>query len=65
VLEASGKPDLTIAYTLTPTEVGTDLASRFDFRPQGAQKLLFAALAPVIRRDIPKQFASFKAFCER
>jgi hypothetical protein len=65
VLEASGKPCLTIAYTLTSIAEGTDLQSNFDFRPEGAQKLLFGLLAPVIRRDVPKQFASFKAFCER
>jgi hypothetical protein len=63
VLEARGKPDLTIAYTLTPAGAGTDLDSDFDFRPAGAQKLLFA-LGPVIRREIPKQFASLKSFCE-
>jgi Polyketide cyclase / dehydrase and lipid transport len=65
VLEASGKPNLTIAYTLTSIDEGTDLQSNFDFRPKGAQKLLFALLAPVIRREVPKQFASLKAFCER
>jgi uncharacterized protein YndB with AHSA1/START domain len=65
VLEAHGKPDLEIAYTLTPADGGTDLASDFDFRPTGAQKLLFALVGPVIRREIPKQFAALKAFCER
>ena len=65
VLEASGKPDLTIAYAFTPTGEGTDLESDFDFRPSGALKVLFPVLAPVIRRDVPKQFASLKAFCER
>ena len=65
VLEASGKPDLTIACTLTPTDGGTELASDFDFRPKGALKVLFPLLAPVIRRDVPKQYASFKALCER
>ena len=64
VLEASGKPDLTIAYTFTPTGEGTDLESNFDFRPRGALKLLFPLLAPVIRRDVPRQYASLKALCE-
>ena len=32
---------------------GTDLDSDFDFRPAGAQKLLFALVGPVIRREIP------------
>jgi len=65
VLEAHGKPDLRIAYTLTPVGGGTDLDSDFDFRPTGAQKVLFALVGPVIRREIPKQFAALKVFCER
>ena len=65
VLEASGKPDLTIAYTFTPTGDGTQLESDFDFRATGALKLVFALLGPVIRRDVGKQFASLKALCER
>ena len=65
VFEASGKPDLTIACTLTPTGEGTELESDFDFRPRGALKVLLPLLAPVIRRDVPKQYASFKALCER
>ena len=65
VFEASGNPDLTIAYTFTPTGDGTELESDFDFRPRGALKVLFSLLAPVIRRDVPKQYASLKALCER
>jgi len=65
VVEASGNPDLTIEYTFTPTGEGTDLQSDFDFRPRGALKVLFALLAPVIRRNVPKQYASLKALCER
>jgi len=65
VLEASGKPDLTIAYAFTRTAEGTELKSDFDFRPSGALKVLFPLLAPVIRRDVPKQHASLKALCER
>jgi uncharacterized protein YndB with AHSA1/START domain len=65
VFEARGKPDLTITYALTPTGEGTELESDFDFRPSGALKVLFPLLAPVIRRDVPKQHASLKALCER
>ena len=65
VLEARGKPDLEIAYSLRPAGAGTDLDSDFDFRPTGAQKLLFTLAQPLIRREVPKQFASLKAFCER
>ena len=65
VFEASGNPDLTIACSLTPTGEGTELESDFDFRPRGALKVFLPLLAPVIRRDVPKQYASFKALCER
>jgi uncharacterized protein YndB with AHSA1/START domain len=65
VFEASGKPDLTIACTLTVTGEGTELESDFDFRPKGVLKVVFPLLAPVIRRDVPRQYASFKALCER
>ena len=65
VLEASGKPDLTIACALTRRGEETELESDFDFRPRGFLKLLFPLLGPVIRRDVPKQFASLKALCER
>ena len=64
VVEASGKPDLSVTYNLTPTAEGTELGSELDFRPKGALKLVFALLAPVIRRDVPRQYASLKAFCE-
>ena len=52
------------AEPLTPIGEGTELASDFDFRPSGALKVLFPLLAPVIRRDVPEQYASFKALCE-
>ena len=65
VLEASGKPDLTIACALTRRGEDTELESDFDFRPRGFLKVLFPLLGPVIRRDVPKQFASLKALCER
>lgn len=64
LFKASGNPDLTIAYTFSPAGGGTDLESDFDFRPRGALKVVFAVLAPLIRRDVPKQFASLKALCE-
>ena len=65
VLEASGNPALTIAYTFAPTDDGTQLESDFEFRPRGVLRLLFPLLAPVIRREVPKQYASLKALCER
>ena len=63
--EASGNPDLTIAYALTPTDDGMELESDLDFRPKGHLKVLFSLLGPVIRRNVPKQYASLKRLCER
>ena len=65
VFEAKGKPDLTITYAVAPISDGTELRSELDFRPTGALKILFFLLAPVIRRDVPKQYASLKTLCER
>ncbi|HEY1512884.1 MAG TPA: SRPBCC family protein [Gaiellaceae bacterium] len=65
VFEAKGKPDLTITYTLTPIAEGTELESELDFRPRGALTVVFVLLAPVIRRDVPKQYRSLKELCER
>jgi uncharacterized protein YndB with AHSA1/START domain len=64
VFEATGNPDVTISYTFTPSGGGTEMAGELDFRPTGISKALFAVLAPVIRRDVRKQFASFKTLCE-
>jgi uncharacterized protein YndB with AHSA1/START domain len=65
VFEGIGNPNVTIAYSFTPSDDGTEMASDFDFRAEGLSKLLFAVLAPVIRRDVRKQFASFQALCKR
>jgi uncharacterized protein YndB with AHSA1/START domain len=64
IFEGLGNPDVNIAYTFRPSSEGTEMATAFDFRPSGISKLLFALLAPVIRRSVRKQFASFKALCE-
>lgn len=65
VFEGAGNPDVTIAYAFRPVGDGTEMTADFEFRPQGATKLVFAVLGPVIRRDVRKQYASFQAFCER
>ena len=64
VFDGVGNPDVTVAYTFRPSGEGTEVAGDFDFRPNGFSKLLFAVLAPLIRRDVRKQFASFKTLCE-
>jgi Polyketide cyclase / dehydrase and lipid transport len=44
--------------------VGTHLDANFAMRPQGPMKVMLPLMAPLVRRDFPKQFASFKQFCE-
>ena len=58
--------------TLTPGILSTalliarkDLAIEFRTRSAFFSAVVFALLAPVIRRDVPKQYASLKAVCER
>ena len=34
----------------------------FDMQPR-PMKLMLPLMAPLVRRDFPKQFASFRAFC--
>ena len=64
VFEGAGNPDVTIAYTFRARGESTEMAGDFEFRPNGISKLVFAVLAPLIRRNVRKQFASFKAMCE-
>lgn len=43
---------------------GTRMTGAFDFTPLGAMKMMLPLMAPMVRRDFPKQMASFKDFCE-
>lgn len=65
VFEGAGKPDVTITYGLAPSATGTAVSGELLFRPRGLLVVLFAVLAPVIRRSVRKEFASLKALCER
>src|SRR3954470_14021162 len=62
VLEAHGKPDLTIAASGARADGGTELHSEFTFHTNGLQTLVFAVAGPLIRREIPKQLTSLKGF---
>jgi uncharacterized protein YndB with AHSA1/START domain len=63
--DVTGEP-MTIHGSLDFTEQGeaTRMTGTFDFTGHGAMKVMLPVMAPVIRRDFPKQMASFKAFCE-
>jgi uncharacterized protein YndB with AHSA1/START domain len=64
VFEGIGRPNVTIAYSFRSSGDGTDMTSDYEFRPGGISRALFAVLAPVIRREVRKQLASFKTLCE-
>ena len=43
---------------------GTRMAVQFDLTPKGFMKVLMPLMAGPIRKDFPRQLASFKEFCE-
>jgi hypothetical protein len=57
--------DITGSFSFSAEDEGTVLDAEFDFRPKGAMKLFFPLVAPLIRRDLPRQLAAFAVFCER
>jgi hypothetical protein len=62
----TGKP-MTIVAHLSFHDLGngsTRLAGTFDLQPKGFMKLMLPLLRGAIRKDFPKQFDSFKSFCE-
>ena len=56
--------DITATFRLSPEGAGTRLESAFDFRPKGLMKVMYPALKGAIAKDVPRQAASFNAFCE-
>lgn len=63
--EVSGKA-MTIQgrVVFTGDAARSHLDAEFDMQPRGFMKVMLPLMSPLIRRDFPKQFASFKAFCE-
>jgi hypothetical protein len=57
--------DITGRMSFSPAGSGTRLDGEFDLRPKGVMRLMLPLLAPLVRRDFPKQFANFKAFAEQ
>lgn len=57
---------MTIHGALDFAEQGesTRMTGRFDFTGHGPMKVMLPVMAPLIRRDFPRQMRSFKAFCE-
>ncbi len=43
---------------------GTRMSAQFDLRPKGFLKLMMPLISGPVRKDFPKQLASFKKFCE-
>lgn len=63
--DVAGKP-MTIHGSLDLAEAGesTVMTGTFDFTPHGPMKVMLPLMSGAVRRDFPKQMASFKAFCE-
>jgi hypothetical protein len=63
--DVAGKA-MTIQGSLDFAEAGesTVMTGTFDFTPHGPMKVMLALMSGAVRRDFPKQMASFKAFCE-
>ncbi len=57
--------DITGRMTFSPAGSGTRLDGEFDLRPKGVMRVMLPLVAPLVRRDFPKQFANFKAFAEQ
>jgi hypothetical protein len=65
VFEVTGKSMTIIGrMTFAAASAGTHVEGSFDMPPKGTMKLPLPLMAPMVRRDFPKQFASFKEFCE-
>ena len=43
---------------------GTVVRATFDMQPKGYMKVMLPLMAPLVRRDFPKQLNTFKEFCE-
>ena len=56
--------DLTGTFTFEESDGMTTLIMEFDPPPKGVMSVLFPVLRPLIKRDLAKQHANFKALCE-
>ena len=66
VFVVTGKQlDITTTFTFAADGRGTLLHGDFDFRPKGFFRVVFPMMAPMIRRDLPKQMGAFAEFCTR
>jgi len=56
--------DVNGTFAFVDTDGATTLLLEFTPRPKGVMAVLFPILKPLIRRDLAKQHAKFKDFCE-
>ena len=56
--------DVDGTFAFVDTDGATTLFLEFAPRPKGVMTVLFPLLKPLIRRDLVKQHAKFKDFCE-
>jgi uncharacterized protein YndB with AHSA1/START domain len=66
VYRVSGKAmviDAELLFTAVD-ENRSALSAHFDMQPRGPMKVMLSLMAPMVRRDFPKQMDRFRAFCE-
>jgi hypothetical protein len=56
--------EIVASMELADSAGGTRLKGQFDLQPKGFMKLMMPLMSGAVRKDFPKQFASFKTFCE-
>jgi hypothetical protein len=62
--ETAWNSQATSSELVSEEPIGAVLRATFDLTPLGFMKVLLPLMAPLVRRDFPKQLNSFKSFCE-
>ena len=62
---AGKQMDISASFDMHEHDGTTHMLGEFDFRPKGPMRFVFPLLAPMVKRDLQKQSASFKTLCER
>lgn len=56
--------DITATFRVSAHGPGSVVEGSFDFSPKGFMAAVFPLMKPMVRRDLERQSARFKAFCE-
>lgn len=56
--------DINAAFAFAESAGSTRLTGTFDLQPKGFMKVMLPLMSGAVRKDFPRQMASFKQFCE-